>query len=27
LHVVDELSQGRLVHRFIVPCDRVADVA
>ena len=21
-HVVDELSQGRLVHRFIVPCDR-----
>ena len=26
-HIVDELSQRHLVHRFIVPCDRVADVA
>lgn len=26
-HVVDELSQGRFVHGFIVPCDRATDVA
>ena len=26
-YIVDELSQRDLVHRFIVPCDRVADVA